>query len=179
MEVVGAYFVQALIISTLYKAVHLTAVWGGYYCCFRFTDDEAEAQEQGVCGAGPGNHPTQCSDSGSWARVFNHIFTWLPASLKRCCNVMKTFAQGYETSKSEWDYLLWLKLKFHFLHLGWLWVWTVASMLRMVLGKPLLPRWSRAMSAPQRRLHTPNQGCAHGNCAVNLQPRRLRSLNAI
>lgn len=113
----SAYFVQALIISTLYKAVHLTAVWGGYYCCFHFTDDEAEAQEQGVCGTGPGNHPTQCSDSGSWARVLTTFFTWFPASLKGIAMSWKLLPKDMRLQNLNGIIYFDSKLKFHFLHL--------------------------------------------------------------
>ena len=98
------------------------------------------------------------------------FFTSFPASLKGHCNVMKTFAQGYETSESEWDHLLWLQAWIPFPSFALTWGWkTVASMLRMVLRKPLLPRWSRAVSAPQCQLPTSKPGHhPHENKAVNL-----------
>ena len=98
----SAYFVQALIISTLNKAVRLTAVWGGYYCCFHFTDDEAEAHQQGVCVTGPGNHPTQCSDSGSWARVFNCIFYLVPSIIEGPLQCHENFCPRI------WDFKIWM-----------------------------------------------------------------------
>lgn len=117
------YFVQALIISTLYKAVHLTAMWGGYYCCFHFTDDEAEAHQQGVCVTGPGNHPIQCLDSGSWACVFNCIFLlgsqhhWRAIAMS-----WKLLPKDMRLQNLNGIIYFDSKLKFHFLHLCWLWV---------------------------------------------------------
>lgn len=93
---------QALIVSTLFKAVHLTAVWGGCYCCFHFTGGEAEANKQAVCVTGPGNHPTQCLGSGSRARVFNRIFYFIPSIIEGPLQCHENFCPRI------WDFKIWV-----------------------------------------------------------------------
>ena len=161
---------QALIVSTLFKAVHLTAVWGGCYCCFHFTGGEAEAHKQAVCVTGPGNHPTQCSGSGSRARVFNCIFYFIPSIIEGPLQCHENFCPRM------WDFKIWVgsftltpslnSISFICTDFG---LKDSGLMLRMVLAKPLLPRWSRAVSTPHCQLPTSKPGHhPPENKAVNL-----------